>query len=193
VRDRIASGGVATGAPTGTTCAIDGAFGGGQGTANNAFGNVLYVPAGQFCSKLRDDYKLVELLAALDFKAGKFPVNVFVDYMHNGGVLGTVADKQDTAYSAGFTFNKASAPKSWEAGVVYQKAEKNAVFGQFHDSDFGGGVTDTDGYSLKAGYVPALNWTLNATYFINQRFIDSADTTATKDYKRLQLDLNYKF
>jgi hypothetical protein len=193
VRDRIASGSVATGAPTGTACAIDGAFGGGQGTANNSFGNVLYVPAGQFCSKLRDDYKLLQLLAAVDFTAGKFPVNVFVDYMHNGGVLSTVTDKQDTALSFGFTFNRAAAAKTWEAGVVYQKAEKNAVFGQFHDSDFGGGVTDTDGYVLKFAYVPATNWTLNATYIINQRFIDTADTTATKDYKRLQLDLNYRF
>ena len=42
-------------------------------------------------------------------------------------------------------FNKASAPKSWEIGYVYQKTEKDAVFGQFVDSDFGGGVTDTKG------------------------------------------------
>jgi hypothetical protein len=193
VRDRIASGAVATGAPTGTTCAIDGAFGAGQGTGNNAFGNSTYIKTGEYCSRLRDDYKFLELLTQLDFSAGKFPMSVFVDYQKNNGVLSSVSDKQDTALSVGFTFNKASAAKTWDAGVTYQKAEKNSVFGQFHDSDFGGGVTDTDGYALKVGYVPATNWTLNGTYFVNQRFIDANDTKATKDYKRLQLDLNYKF
>jgi hypothetical protein len=98
-----------------------------------------------------------------------------------------------TTKLTGFLFNKAGNARTWEVGYVYQKAEKDGVYSGFHDSDFGGGLTDTDGGVLKAAFVPATGWTLNAQYFMNQRFIDSNDTTATRKYNRLQLDLNYKF
>jgi Putative porin len=193
VRDRIVSG-------AGTGCAIDGAFGSGQGTGNNAFGNSTYVGAAPqagstaVCTRLLNDYQLLEVLGQADWNVGKYPVSVFVDYMKNNGVLSSItSNKQDTAWSAGFLFNKASAPKTWEFGVVYQKAEKDGQYSGFHDSDFGGGVTDTDGEVFKFAYVPAGNWTLNATYFLNQRFVDPNDSTASRDYKRYQLDLNYRF
>ncbi len=154
------------------------------------------------CTLLASDFNPIEAQAQLDFIAGTYPVSIFVDYMKNDGAVtnSTTNSKLDTALSAGFTFNKASAAKSWEAGVVYQKAEKDAVYGQFHDSDFGGGITDTSGYALKAAYVPVVGWTMNATYFINTRYNDVATTNGTittakkdHDYKRLQLDMNYKF
>ena len=161
---------------------------------------------------LLSDFKLIEAQAQLDFIAGAYPVSTFVDYIKNKGANDSIDinnvnnGKLDTAYAVGFTFNKASAAKSWEAGVVYQKTEKDSVYAQFHDSDFGGGITDTSGYALKAAYVPVVGWTMNATYFINKRFNDGAaknDTTpyagaittakTSHDYKRLQLDMNYKF
>ena len=178
-------------ASSGNVCiykAANPAFGG------NAYGNTTY-PV-DTCSLLSSAFEMLEAQAQLDFNIGKFPVTAFVDYLKNEGAENNL----DTALSAGFTFNKASAAKSWEAGVVYQKTEADSVFGQFHDSDFGGGVTDTDGYALKAAYVPVVGWTMNATYFINKRFNDIAITNGTvttkktdHDYKRLQLDLNYKF
>jgi hypothetical protein len=192
VRDRIVSG-------AGTGCTIDGAFGSGQGTGNNAFGNSTYTAAGPgvgssaVCTRLLNNYQLIEALLQADFNAGKYPISVFVDYMKNDGVLSTVTDKQDTAYSAGILFNKAGGPKTWEIGYVYQKAEKDAQFGGFHDSDFGGGVTDTEGSVIKLAYVPLAGWTLNGTYIINNRFVDPLDATVTRSYKRLQLDLNYKY
>ena len=71
--------------------------------------------------------------------------------------------------------------------------EKDGDWTGFHDSDFGGGLTDSSGSVFKAAYVPATNWTLNATYFVDSRFIDNTDSAPTKGYNRLQLDLNYKF
>jgi outer membrane murein-binding lipoprotein Lpp len=194
VQDRIVSGAQAG-------CTIDGAFGSGQGTANNAFGNSTYLgTAPQLgsnvaCTRLLNDFNLVEALGQVDWFIGKYPVSVFVDYFQNEGIISNVSssNKQDTAYAAGFMFNRASAPKTWEFGVVYEKNEKDGNFGGFTDSDFGGGVTDTDGFVFKAGFVPLANWTLNGTFFLNDRFIDSNDTVATKSYKRLQLDLNFKY
>jgi len=191
-------------------CVIDGAFGSGNGIGNNAFGNSTYSGAAPqvgssaeaVCTRLHSDFNLIEAQVQLDFSAGRFPMSAFVDYMQNNAakVNSKAGKKLDTALSAGFMFNKASAPRTWEAGLIYQQAKKDGVFGQFHDSDFGGGVTDTNGFALKGAWVPAVGWTLNGTYFVNQRFNDVATATGTVttakqdyDYKRLQLDLNYKY
>jgi hypothetical protein len=194
VRDQIASATALSGAAAGATCAINPAF---SGSTN---GNTTYDDNGATaggCSRLLSAFKPLSALLQADFKVGKFPLTVFADYMKNTGaeVNPVAGSKLDTAIAFGFTFNKASAPRSWEVGYVYQKTEKDAVFGQFVDSDFGGGVTDTKGSVLKAAWVPAANWTINGTYFINTRFNDapSGATTTDLDYKRLQLDLNFKF
>ncbi len=190
---------VTTTTGAGTTCAADNVF---NGSTN---GNTTYTGTGaavgdpaNSCVRLLSDFNLITGLVQLDFNLGKFPVSTFVDYMKNNGaqVNPTVNKTLGDALAIGFTFNKASAAKSWEAGLVYQQTGKDAVYGQFVDSDFGGGVTDAKGWALKGAYVPAAGWTLNATYFINKQNFDGVLSTSTVhelNYKRLQLDLNYKF
>jgi hypothetical protein len=122
-------------------------------------------------------------------------------------------EKLDTALAYGFSYGAASAvPHSWEFGALYQKVEKDALFGQLIDSDFGDGNTDSDGFVVRGGYTVARNWTVNATLYLNQLSNDVPQTvtvfdTATtapldtrlegpvfdRDYKRLQLDLNFRF
>jgi hypothetical protein len=193
IRDRVVS---AAGG-----CTIDGAFGSGQGTGNNAFGNTTYTGgalnttgSSTSCVRLLNDYNLFEVLAQADWTAGKYPISVFVDYIKNNGVLASqAANKQDTAVAAGFLFNKASAAKSWEIGYVYQQFDKDGVWTGFTDSDYAGGSNDSAGGVLKLAYIPATNWTLNAQYFMNNRFVDNSDATPTRSYRRLQLDLNFKY
>ena len=193
-----------TGAITTTTCTIDGAYGNGFGTADNSNGNTEYtgpapqVGSGGACTRLLSDFNIITALVQFDTKIGIYPFTVFADYMKNNNALvnPTVHKTLDSASAIGFTFNKAAAPKSWEVGVVYEQNGKDAVFGQFVDSDFGGGVTDAKGFSFKGGYVLANSWTLNATYFLNKQNYDGVLSTNTKhelDYKRVQLDLNYKY
>ncbi|MGE0581009.1 MAG: putative porin [Steroidobacteraceae bacterium] len=162
-------------------------------TANKAFfggaqGNRTIVVNG--CRRLRDDYDLVEALAQVDLKLGTLPLALFADYLRNLDAI-----DNDTGYAFGVTLGKAGEPKSWELGVVYQRMEQNAQFGQFVDSDFGGGTTFAKGAVLKAAWVPAKNWTLNGTYFLNERVLPAAGvvTETWHDYERLQLDLNYRF
>ena len=114
-------------------------------------------------------------------------------------------DDLDTSWAAGFLLGAASNYKTWEFGANYHKAEKDATFAQVFDSDFGGGVTDTEGWVIRAGYAPIRNWTINATYFLNKRNVDVPLTlTATApptgpfvqretDYDRLQVDFNVRF
>ena len=94
--------------------------------------------------------------------------------------------RPSAAYNAGFALGKAGNPKTWEFGYFYQLVEKDSQFGQFTDSDFGGGVTDTEGSVIRFGYAPAKGWVLNGTYFLNQRFIDApcTDRGSTKAVER---------
>jgi len=161
---------------------------------NSANGNSTYVAAG--CTRLQSAFGVANALAQLDFNAGPLPMTVFVDYMQNVKAETNVAlgEKLDRAHAVGVTLNKAGAPKSWEVGVVYQMTEADAVFGQFHDSDFGDGRTDTSGFVLKGAFAPAANWTLSGTLILNDLNNDTGSATTTDlAYKRLQLDLNFKF
>jgi hypothetical protein len=166
-----------TATPTGCATAFNPAFFGG------AQGNTTVTVAG--CPRLANDFNNVELLGTAEFKLGSLPLVVFADYLQN-----QEADEFDTAYAAGITLGRASAAKSWEFGYVYQVVEKDSQFGQFIDSDFGGGITDTEGGVIRAGFVPFAGFTLNGAYFVNKRFVDVG---TERDYARWQLDLNYRY
>ena len=96
-------------------------------------------------------------------------------------------------------YGRASDPRSWEIGYFYQLLEKDALFGQFIDSDFGAGNTDARGSVVKLGYAPARNWTINAWYHFGETNIDSSANISgvgqvfDRDYERLQLDMNFRF
>lgn len=196
----------------------------------SSFGNSTVVGPASICNRtlgattpcLASDFDIIE--GFLDFTAtvaGR-PLRLFYDYAQNSaaetvayqraGSNAILNDKLDTAMSAGVSYGAASAVKgTWEFGVTYQDIQKDALFGQLVDSDFGDGNTDSKGYVLRGGYTVARNWTLNATLFLNQLSNDARqtvtvfneatpaplDTTAIilndRDYKRLQLDLNFRF
>lgn len=195
VKDRS----ITTTTGTGTACTADNAFNGSTNGNSTYLGTGATVSdAGNTCTRLLSDFNIVNALVQLDFNVGKFPVSAFVDYMKNNGALAnaTVNKTLDDALAVGVTFNKASAAKSWDASLVYEKNGKDAIFGQFVDSDFANGATDGKGLVIKGNYVPATNWTVSGTYFINKLNYEGVASTSTAfelDYKRLQLDLNYKF
>jgi hypothetical protein len=188
----------------------------------SSFGNTTTTSPG-VCSRtlaagtacLLSDYDIVEVFADLTASVGGKPLRFFIDGAKNTAAeINPVAgEKLDTALSAGITYGAAGAAKgTWEMGLIWQKTEKDALFGQLLDSDFGDGNTDVKGFALRGGYTVARNWTLNATLFVNELSNDvpqnitvfngatpaPLDTTVLtnifdRDYKRLQLDLNYKF
>ena len=52
--------------------------------------------------------------------------------------------------AVGIAVRRASAAKgTWEVGLLYQKIEKDSLFGQLVDSDFGDGNTDTKGFVIQ--------------------------------------------
>jgi hypothetical protein len=191
-------------------------FGGsafGNTTTTSAAACNRTLAAGTAC--LLSDYDILEGFADLTATVGGQPLRVWVDYAQNSEaeVNPVAGEKLDTALAYGISYGAATAaPGTWEFGVLYQQIDKDALFGQFLDSDFGDGNTDVDGFVIRGGWTVARNWTLNATYFLNQLANDvpqsvtvfnSAtpapyDTTVRtgvfdRDYKRLQLDLNFRF
>jgi hypothetical protein len=98
--------------------------------------------------------------------------------------------EHDTAYGVGVRLGRASNPRTWEVGAMYQSIDKDALFGQFVDSDFGDGRTDSEGWVLRGGYAPVRNIAVNLQYFINTL---NKDVGSELDYERLQLDMNWKF
>lgn len=139
------------------------------------------------------DYNVLEVFGEFATTLADRPLTAFVDYARNGDAT------LDTAYSVGLMYGRASNPKTWELGLQYQKVEKDALFAQMVDSDFADGSTDGDGLVFRFGYAFARNFRFNATYFANQLNNDVATTIAgvgsvrDRDYKRLQLDINWGF
>jgi len=139
---------------------------------------------------LANDFRVIDLAAEYSFKLAGYPLVLWADVAQNQG-----ADDNDEAFSGGVTFGKVTNPGSWEFSVGYYSVEADAVFGQLFESDFAQGLTDSDGVILRAGYGLNRNWTLNTTYFLNDRNMDLPNMFGDSDVDvdRLQIDLNFKF
>jgi hypothetical protein len=147
---------------------------------NNASnGNSLTATGG-----LAYDFQVVGLMAEYNTKLGHLPLQVWSDFAKN------LDAEFDTAFTLGTLVGRASNPGTWEFGLAYQLIEKDALFAQHIDSDFGSGLSDADGWVLRAGYAPLRNWVLNATYFKNA---NNHDVGMPYDFDRLMLDFNSKF
>jgi len=131
------------------------------------------------------EYKELELFIDLSANLGAMPVKVFVDFVQNSD-----ANDEDSGLAFGAAIGKADEPGTWQASWAYQDIEADAVIGAFTDSDFGGGGTDSEGHVLKGKYALSDNWALGATYYMNEA---DAFTGIEHDYKRFQLDLEFKF
>jgi len=103
-------------------------------------------------------------------------------------------DGLDTAYAFGFLFGKASAPRSWEFGWLYQRVEKDAWFGPLTDSDFGAGLTDSEGSVFRFSYAPIANGTFTTTYYMNDLLMSNpVSPDASDEHRKLQVDFTMKF
>ena len=142
------------------------------------------------------DYRVYEAFAEYTTAIGRLPLAVHFDYANNAAADNGL----DTAYSAGVLLGRASEPHTWEVGYIWEHHDRDSLFGLYTDSDYGNGATDSEGSMIRAGYAPARNWTLNGTWFLNKTNIDvpvlvspAIGSVRDRDYKRLQVDLNFRF
>jgi hypothetical protein len=170
---------------------------------SNAYGNTTVTGTinGSATQVLAYDYNVIMLSGEMGLTLGQFPFALWADYAQNTA-QGVDAG---TAWAIGAMLGKASNPKTWEAGLFYESLDKDALFAQLVDSDFGAGITDAEGWGLKVGYAPVKNIVLNGTYFLNTRTVCGSGNSPSNqacgtgipsydlDYDRWQLDVNYKF
>jgi hypothetical protein len=147
---------------------------------SNFFGNSN--AGGVFTSK----YDLLELFAEAGTSMGKLPVAVFADYVVN---TAAVNKNEDTGWLVGAAINKAKDAGSWQFEYDYREIKRDAVVGQFNDSDFVGGGTGGKGHRFGFSYVLTKNVVPALTYFADQYWGRNND----KDYGRLQADIVVKF
>jgi len=131
------------------------------------------------------NYEEIELFADLNFELFDMPSLIFANYVQNQAV-----DEYDTAYAFGLRIGTAKNRGDWHVGYTYQKLEADALLGLLTDSDFGGGGTDSKGSVFRGSYAIRKNFNAVATYFINDVGLKSGDPF---DFKRLQLDLSFKY
>jgi hypothetical protein len=185
-----------------------------DGNPANAYGNTTTTnPA--VCRRgiatcLANDFNVAYASAELGTQVADRPLTLFADFARNTAAgfrsassnpVANAPGGLDTAYSVGFNYGRASAPRSWEVGYMWQKVEKDAIFGQWLDSNFGAGNTDNEGGTLRVAYMFARNWRLNATYIMSdtnvgvpvQVTVPTTRIVSNRDYQRLMLDLNMIF
>ena len=139
---------------------------------------------------LANDYDVLEWQGEWQTRLADRPLHLFANYALNTAASG--ANPLDTAYSVGFAYGRAmaSVPSSWEWGLLYQLIERDAMFGQWVDSDFAGGATDASGYALRGAYQLHPNLRLGWVWMINEIQVSSP---VRRDYERIMLDLSWSF
>ena len=142
---------------------------------DDSFGNT-----GDGDGNYKEDFEDVEVFAELGFALADVPISVYGDYVNNVAADGS----DDTGWLVGIT----AKPAPFELRYNYRDIEADAVLGLFTDSDFRGGGTDGKGHEFGLGYEIAKNWTTALTYFHNEKGLHDS-----KDYQRLQADVQFKF
>jgi len=181
-----------------------------SGSAGGYFGNSTGSGAAQCRTTvvgatgacLADDFDVVELLGEWQFKLADRPLLLYANVARNTAAR-FQAQGLDTAYAVGFNYGRAvaSIPGTWEFGYTYQKVEKDALFGQWIDSDFAAGNTDGGGSAFRLAYQFSPNARFNIAYLMTETNLDvpvsvTVPTPATvrgRDYDRLQVDVNWTF
>lgn len=133
-----------------------------------------------------EEFELVEVFGELGTKVGDMPVSVFYDYVVN---TADSTGSEDDGYLVGCKLNKAKKPGTWEFKYNYREIDPDATLGVVTDSDFNGGGTNGKGHEFGFKYALAKNLFAGISYFLTEDKI----TTADDDYRRLQIDLMYKF
>jgi hypothetical protein len=132
------------------------------------------------------DFRIAGLSADYSMKLRGVPLTFYLDLARNAG-----APENNEAYGVAAQIGTASDANTWELAYLYQEIQRDALFGQFVDSDFGAGLTDSRGSMWRVAYAVSPRVILNVNYFAND--IGIASDAPAADYERLQLEANLRY
>ena len=157
-------------------------------STNNSFGNSSTEQTddetGRTYGVYVTGYRLQNASLEIEHELGRFPVGIFYDQATN---LAAANDNKAQLFGV-FIGDGTFAGSRWKVKLIRRKVQKDAVVGAITDSDFARGRTDARGDELNIKYATSKVATLALTYFDSVLDLDDEQT-----YKRLQLDLSYKF
>jgi hypothetical protein len=172
----------------------------------NAFGNVVSVGncEDNYDRCFANDFNIAEVFTEVGFDLWGAPLTLFAEYARNtaaqGAPFNSRSRKLDTAYAAGFQYSDPAARRGWQLGYLYQNIQNDALFAQWVDSDFAGGVTGSKGHVFRLGYGFARNISVDARYFLTDTNIDLPFTVLPgtpalfdRRYELLQVDVSTRF
>lgn len=145
----------------------------------NPYGNSVNA-----AGELQNDFNVAELASELTIERYPGSLTFFTHVAQN-----VSASSDDIAYAAGLSMG-ASRLKHWRFGYQYARIEKDALFGQLMDGDFGGGSTDSKGHAFRLSYRPAGRWSSSLSYLHNRVNISS---TAPQPFDLIQLDIDFSY
>jgi hypothetical protein len=137
-------------------------------------------------NRFASDFNIAEVFTEYGTKVAEMPVAVFGDYAKNL----TASTSEDTGWLIGAKLGKAKEVGSWEFAYDYRDVEADAVVGAFSDSDFIGGGTDGKGHKFGITCQVAKNVQAALSYYLAE---ETRTAGRDDDYRRLQIDLRYKF
>jgi hypothetical protein len=161
-----------------------------------------------------NDLLVLEVPVEYNWLIGGTPVRVFGDYAMNldgddraSKFAGVVKSGEDTAYTIGAQYGKASNAGEWDVKAFYQSVGAFALDPNLVDSDIFDSRTNMKGLVISANYALGAATQLTLTYGDGKRTntsliapgagdIATPNTTLANTlhrYKMLQLDLNIKF
>lgn len=172
--------------------------------ANDNFGNALSRAIVNGNALYANDFNILEGFAELTVPVWNRPLNVYGDIAYNLSDIDKSFDDEtgNLAWAVGLSYGRCVAQNSWAFRYEYRNVERDAVIGAFTDSDFGGGGTNSRGHILGAEYMLLKNTRLAVSYFINDNMgsdalrllpVFGSRENIDGPYRRLQVDLNFKF
>ena len=145
----------------------------------NPYGNSLNA-----AGELQNDFDVAELASEVTLERYPGSLTLFTHVAQN-----VAAADNDIAYAAGVTVSP-SRLKHWRVGYQYARIEKDALFGQLMDGDFGGGSTDSRGHAFRIAYRPEGRWSSTLSYLRNEVNMSSA---APQPFDLIQLDIDFTY
>ncbi len=170
----------------------------------NTFGNALSLAVLGGSAFYADDFNIVEGFTEFTIPVFERPLLLYGDVAYNTAPIDKNYDENNSglAWALGASYGRCVTPHSWSVRYEYRDVARDAVVGAFTDSDFGGGGTNSKGHILGADFMLLKNTRLAVTCFINDNmgsdWLRMVPTFGGKEkldgpYRRLQVDLNFKF
>ena len=170
----------------------------------NTFGNALSLAVLGGTALYADDFNIVEAFTEFTIPVWERPLVLYGDFAANTAHVDKNYDPKSRgiAWALGTSYGRCVPPHSWSVRYEYRDVGRDAVVGAFSDSDFGGGGTNSKGHVLGADFMLLKNTRLAVTYFINDNMgsdwlrmvpVFGGKEKVAGPYRRLQVDLNFKF